>query len=103
MKSAKNIRGQNIGRALSLVNKFWSYCDHDEEFGEAMGAPMGELRPLIERSQAKGFRRIKRQVKAMTGLRWALFSQEVERRTSPRWVHFRSQIGREHGLCARGF
>ena len=60
----------------------------DEDFGRAMGAPMGELRPIIERGRARRFRVTRRRIKALTGLKWNAFVDEVERRTSARWVHF---------------
>lgn len=90
--------GKNIGKALGMVERFWLGCDIDEDFAQAMGAPMGELRGLINRSQARGFRKVKALVKATTGLRWRAFCREVERRTSARFVHHSTSLGREEGL-----
>lgn len=95
------MKGHNIGRALGLVHRFWAGCEEDEAFGHAMGAPMGELRPIINRGQAKAFRKLKRRVKAITGLKWSVFCREVERRTSARWVHFSTALGREFELARR--
>lgn len=94
------LKGQNIGRAMTAVSRFWEGAELDDEFGRAMGAPMGELRPLIDAGRARGFRHVKRYVKAITGLRWNAFTREVERRTSARWVHFNTSLGREHDLGA---
>lgn len=80
--------GHDLGKAITVIHRFVRGCDEDDEFGRAMGAPMGELRPIIAKGRAKSFRRIRRQVKAVTGLRWNVFLREVERRTSPRWMHF---------------
>lgn len=82
------IKGQNIGRAVSILTQTAREEDMDEEFGRAMGAPMDELRPLIERGRARRFRITRRRIKAMTGLKFKEFVNEVERRTSARWVHF---------------
>ena len=81
------MRGQNLGRGLTIVFRYWRGCDHEDEFGRAMGAPMGELRSIISRGRVRGFRTIKKMVKAETGLRWRVFVKEVERRTNPRWTY----------------
>ena len=60
------------------------------------GAPMGELQSFIAHGQARGFREVKKLVKAATGLRWRAFCAEVERRTSARYVHHRTMLGQEH-------
>lgn len=86
-------RGQNIGRALSLLSRFVEACEMDEEFGAAMGAPMSELRPIINRGRARQMRKLRRRIKGITGLKWKIFVAEVERRTSARFVHFRTCLG----------
>lgn len=88
-------KGHDIGRALSIVNRFWRGCSMDDEFSHHMGAPMGELWPIISKGRAKAFRKIKRRVKAMTGLKWRMFCREVERRTSTRWAYHNTGIGHE--------
>lgn len=92
------MRGQNIGKALSLLNRIANDWDHDEQFGSAMGAPMGELRPIISKGRARTFRKVRRHVKALTGLKWRVFCDEVERRTNGKWVHFHSPIGHFMGM-----
>lgn len=94
------MKGHNIGRGLSVVHRFFNGCDHDDDFGRAMGAPMGELRHLISRGRARGFRLIRKRVRAITGLKWREFEKEVKRRTNAKWVHYRSSLydyGQWHG------
>lgn len=86
------MKGRNLGKALTMIHRWMVACEEDEEFGAQMGAPMGELRHLINRGRCKELRRLRRRVKALTGLRWRVFVGEVERRTSARWVHFHSAI-----------
>jgi hypothetical protein len=85
-------RGHDVGRGLSMVHAYVDACSADEEFGAAMGAPMGELRHIIAAGRARQFRRLRRRVKSVTGLKWRVFEAEIERRTSARWVHFRSAL-----------
>lgn len=87
------MRGTNIGRALGLLHRWMEGCALDEEFGHAMGAPMGELRHMIDRGRCKDLRHLRRRIKGMTGLKWRVFLKEVERRTSARWTHFHSPLG----------
>lgn len=87
------MKGRNIGAALSLLHRWTAACDLDEEFGHAMGAPMDELYPIINRGRCKELRRLRRRIKALTGLKWQIFVKEVERRTSTRWVFYHSGLG----------
>lgn len=84
----KTTKGHDLGRAASLLIQIQRGWAADEEFGSAMGAPMGELRPIINRGRAKQMRRARRLVKSITGLKWRVFFRELERRTSARWVYF---------------
>lgn len=86
------MKGQNIGAGLSLIHRWVQACFEDDEYGSEMGAPMDELGPLITRGRSKELRRLRRRIKALTGLRWRAFTKEVERRTSARWVHFGSML-----------
>lgn len=83
---------QSLGRAVTLVHSFARDCMMDDEYGAAMGAPMDEMGPLIARSQARSFRRVRRQIKALTGLEYKAFVRAVELRTSPRWVYMHSLL-----------
>lgn len=98
------MKGHDIGRGLTLVNRFFRSTEEDEEFSRAMGAPMGELRHIINKGNARGFRRLRRQVKAITGLKWRVFEEEVKRRTSYRYCHFQTHLydyGQWHGQPIR--
>lgn len=82
-------RGRNIGRALGLICRAMYDAALDEDFGSAMGAPTDELRPLLNRGIAREQRRLRRRVKAITGLKYRVFEQEAARRTSPRYLYER--------------
>jgi hypothetical protein len=86
------IKGQNLGKAMGLIYKTIEAENMDDDFGCAMGAPMGELAHIINRGRAKQYRKLRRQIKAITGLKYRVFCDEIEKRTSGKWA-YNHQVG----------
>lgn len=81
------MKGRNLGKGASIYRDFARGCDQEFDDMEAFHAP-SECVTLIQRSQQRRFRVVRRQIKSITGLRFNAFIDELERRTSARWVHF---------------
>lgn len=82
------MKGHDLGKAMSIIHNIIKGENMDDEFGRCMGAPMGELRHLINRGKAREYRIARRRIKAITGLKYTVFCDEVKKRTSGRWVHY---------------
>lgn len=92
------MHGHDIGKGLSIFERWARHCLEDDEYSEAMGAPMDELYPIINRGRARAFRTIRRHIKAVTGLSWRMFVREVKYRTSERWRYFNTHLGFEESF-----
>lgn len=86
--------GHDIGKGLTILRR--EQRAHVERVADLdrFHAP-SECYRDVERGEARRARIVRRIVKATTGLRFRVFLREVERRTSPRWVH-------EHGAYHEG-
>lgn len=47
-----------------------------------------ECHELVTGGEPRRFRRVRKRIKAETGLKYSEFLKELERRTSYRWIHF---------------
>jgi hypothetical protein len=82
----RSFRGNNIGKALGLVMRYNETVAEAHYEVDAMYAP-SECHSLITRSYLCSWRRVRRHIKAITGLNIKEFFKECEARTSPRWMH----------------
>lgn len=89
---AKRTRGRNIGRACTMVLEYAEQRAAEIEDLHAFHAP-SECYPLVRKGAVREHRRLRRRVKAVTGLKWVEFVREVDRRTSPRTSYFRLGLG----------
>ena len=80
-------KGRNIGKGASIYRAFARGCDQEFDDLHAFHAP-SECVPLVQRSQLRRFRVVRRHIKSVTGLRFNAFIKEAERRTSGRWIYF---------------
>lgn len=78
--------GHDIGKGLSLWIRFHREEEEAHADVDAFFAP-SECHALVSKGEHKRERRVRRHIKAVTGLRWRLFVRECERRTSPRTMH----------------
>lgn len=78
--------GRDLGRAATLVASFHRSVDDAYEEAHAFGAP-SECFPLIRAGHCRAFRRIRRRVKAITGLPWRVYTREIERRTTKKFAY----------------
>lgn len=80
-------RGRNISQGASILARHVRSAHSLHDDVDEWGAPT-ECHGLVVRLNAREFRLVRRRIKAVTGLKFNAFVREVERRTSPRWVHF---------------
>lgn len=85
-------KGHDLGAGASILARFLRCCDEMHEDAAMWGAP-SECHTLIEGGNKRAFRRVRRQIKATTGLEWQAFHRELCHRTSSRWVHFNLHAG----------
>lgn len=74
------IKGQNIGQALGVLLHHYATEAHYHADVDAWHAP-SECHGDVSRGEAKRLRQVRRQIKAITGLRWPAFVAEVSKRT----------------------
>lgn len=86
------MKGHNLGRGCSILLSFLNGVGACYDDLCAFNAP-SECAGLVNRGLQRDFRQIKKRIKAITGLKYDLFMEEVARRTSPRWVHYHLNDG----------
>lgn len=78
--------GCNIGLGMSIFRRFVRLCAAMHTEVNEMHAP-SECHGDVSMSNARAFRTVRRQIKAVTGLRWRVFMREVRRRTTGRFAY----------------
>ena len=85
---AKRNRGRNIGRACTMVLEYAKRQNELFEDLHVFHAP-DDCYGLVRKGEVREHRRLRRRIKAVTGLKWVEFVSEVGKRVTPHCAHHR--------------